>query len=232
MSYCTRIAAITLGFGLVLAPSGLAHAFTVSTPPPGTWNYNFTLGNGASFQMTMNGAFGTPGSNITGFGFTGSPNGYVSDPTIVTSGNNTYHYAESVQVPDGGFDQELIIQFDVASGDYSSTLDYTFVEPTSFWQTTGTPSFNTGDGEFISGYLGWSSSLANNSDGLSPGEVGEGANFAMYGTVPSDPPCTSCFIHITFTPLVVTTTPEPSTFTLLGTGVAAVFGVYRRRRLS
>jgi|GEM_PF-5422989 len=231
MSYCTRIAAITLGFGLALAPSALAHASTVGPSTPGTWNYIIALGNGASFHMTMSGAFGTPGSNITDFGFTGSPNGYVSDPTIVTSGNNTYHYEDSVQVTDGGFDQELIIQFDVASGDYSSTLDYTFVEPTSFWQTTGTPSFNTGDGEFISGYLGWNASLEDNSNGLVPGEVAEGANFAMYGTAPSDPPCLSCTITTTFTPSV-SAIPEPSTFTLLGTGVAAVLGVYRRRRLS
>ena len=228
MFYGTRIAAITLGLGLALAPSALAHASSVGTSPAGTWTYNINLGNGASFQMTMDGAFGTQGSNITGFSFIGSPNGYVSDPTITTTGNNTYHYESSVQVLDGGFDQELAIQFDIASGDYSGTLNYTFVEPTSFWENTGSSlSFNTGDGEFIFGLQGWT---APDGDGEFFGEVGEGANFATYGTLPSDPPCTSCTITTTFTPSVAPI-PKPSTFTLLGTGVAAVLGVYRRRRL-
>lgn len=233
MSYCTRIAAIMFGLGLAIAPSGLAHASTLGgNSGPGTWTYNIDLGSGASFHVTMDGVFGVTGTHITGYGFTGSPNGYVSDPFVVTTGGNTYHYEGSDPKQDGGFDQELAIQFDIASGDYSSTRDYTFIEPTSFWQTTGTLSFNTGDGEFIFGLQGWSSSLENNSDGQFFGEVGEGANFADYGITPSDPPCSSCFITTTFTPSVAPVIPEPSTFTLLGTGVAALFGVYRRRRLS
>jgi PEP-CTERM motif len=237
MSYCTRIAAIMLGFGLAIAPAGLAHASTLGgNAGPGTWTYNFNLGGGVSFEMTMDKAFGVLGGNITEFHWTGVPDGFVNDFNLVTSGNVTYQHGPDGNLPpDGGFDQEIVLQYDAGVGDDSTTLDYTFLEPTSFWQNTGSNlAFTTGDGEFVNDLEHWVGSPTV-ADNLFFGELGEGANFATYNNVPVpslalDPPCSSCFIDITFTPAVLTATPEPSTFTLLGTGVAAVFGVYRRRR--
>lgn len=227
MSYGTRIAAILLGFGLALAPLGLAHA---SPLPTGTYTYNISLPNGASFSLTQSGPFGEVGTTTLNTSFNGSPmDGYlVTGISSGTGDNSTW--------------SELQIQYAEPDAPGSNTaasiLSFTFAEPDSFWAQIGEFSFPDDGLTTYNGLL----YMNRNLDGswVDPtdiphdfidGPVNQGAYFATYtpsGPV-SDPLCTSCSVNIIFTPSVAPI-PEPSTFTLFGTGVAAVFGAYRRRR--
>jgi PEP-CTERM motif len=235
MSYGTRIAAVLFGLTLGLATSGLAHASTLGpTSPAGTYTYNISLGNGASLTLTQSGPLGQVGTSTLSTNFNGTPvDGYLVVPGGQSGTGDNATWTE--------------LQFQYAeptspgSNTAASILSYTITESDSFWAQTGETLFPA-DGVTTYGGLLY---LNLNMDGsfVDPddtaadfigGTVNQGAWFDTYtpsGPQPTDPPCTSCSVTVTFTP-AVSAVPEPSTMTLLGTGMAAIIGVYRRRRLS
>jgi hypothetical protein len=232
MSYGSRIAAVLVGLTLGLAPSGRAHASTIGpTSPAGTYTYNIDLGSGASFTLRQSGPLGDPGTTTLYSSFNNSPmDGYLITGTQSGTGDNAtwtelqFQYAE----PDGP-----------GSNIAASILSYTFTEPDSFWALTDATSFPD-DGSTYGGLLYLNENMdgsfvhpGNVSEDFVHGTVNQGAWFDTYtpGSSVPDPQCASCSISITFTP-AVSAIPEPSTMTLLGTGMVAVLGVYRRRRLS
>ena len=196
-----------------------AHAVYIVAPPPpppaGTYTYDFGLPNGASFTMTMTGAFGAPGSSNFSYNFSGTPDPAYAFALASVAGNTA--------TPDDVFDYELALQYNSTTTGYSNILVYTFVEPLSFWELAGSPAFTTGDGESIYGLQGTSAfDFATDTYIQFFGTVDEGAYYAYY----SDPPCTTCTVTTSFVPA----TPEPSSLALLSTGVAGMIGMYRRRR--
>ena len=229
MSYCTRIAAILFGLTLGLASSGSAHA-TVAVPT-GTYTYVFDVGNGASFTLTESGSVGIVGTTQLSSSFKGSPmEGYLSVPINSGTGDNAtwtelqFQYAEPTSP---------------GSNTAASILSYTFAEPDSFWAQTGKTSFPDNGVTTYAGLLYLNVNMdaswvdpGNPSVDFIDGTVNQGAWFGTYTPAgpATDPQCTSCSVTITFTPSV-SAVPEPSTMTLLGTGMAAIVGVYRRRRI-
>ena len=228
MSYGTRISAVLFGLTLGLASSGLAHA-SVATPT-GIYTYNISLPNGASFTMSNHGALGDLGSFATGWSYNGTPlAGYVppSDASIWFSGYNSTW-------------TELQIQWmlpDATDPNVADSVDsFTFTATDAFWRTTGSSSAFPDDGTMYNAIQLVTEGIDGSNGNPIFGNVEQGAFYTLYATpggvytAPgSDPAC--CTITTTFTPLV-SAIPEPSTMSLLGTGMVAIIGVYRRRRLS
>jgi hypothetical protein len=173
------------------------------------------------------------GTKTLSSSFNGSPmEGYFTGASSGTGDNATW--------------TELQFQYEEpispGSNTAASILSYTFAEPDSFWAQTSETSF-AADGVTTYGGLLY---LNQNVDGswVDPtntdidfidGTVNQGAWFDTYtpaGPKQPDPQCFECSISVTFTPSSVSAVPEPSTMTLLGTGMAAIIGAYRRRRLS
>lgn len=216
---------------LILAASAVLPCAALADSTPGTYTYTISLPNGASFTLMQSGPLGNVGTTTLSTSFNGSPmDGYLSVPITSGTGDNAtwtelqFQYAEPTSP---------------GSNTASSILSYTFTEPDSFWAVTGDTSFSN-DGTTYGGLLYLNVNMdgswvdpADPSVDFIDGTINQGAWFNTYtpGHSVPDPQCTSCSINITFTPLV-TAIPEPSTMTLLGTGMAAIVGVYRRRRLS
>ena len=214
MSYGTRIAAVLLGLALGLSLSGLAHASTVG--PTGTYTYDISLPNGASFTLTQSGPLGNVGTTTLSSSFNGSPMaGYLVTGLLSGTGDNTtwtelqFQYAEPTEP---------------GSNIAASILSYTFTEPDSFWARTDETSFDA-DGTTYGGLLYMNRNLDGSwvdPDDISvdfiDGTVNQGAWFDTYtpaGPQPPDPACTTCTITTTFTPAVVGAVPEPSSLVLL-----------------
>jgi hypothetical protein len=116
------------------------------------------------------------------------------------------------------YDSEIFAEFEDGSNDY---IAYTFIEPESFWDTAGTDlSFPVGD-TVTDAFLQWPDPALG-----TPvyGATTTGANYTTF----TDPPCTGCSIDIAATPYV-TPIPEPSSILLLGSGLAGLAGMIRRK---
>lgn len=110
-------------------------------------------------------------------------------------------------------DSEIMVQFVDSTNDY---LAFTFIEPDSFWATTGTNvTFPVGVDVYAL--------LKFPNIPTGPEQWGTTQEGAMYG----DPtPCTGCTVTTTATP---TATPEPASLLLFGSGLAGIAGFVRRK---
>jgi hypothetical protein len=223
---------ITCGKILILVVSAVlpCAALADNTSADGTYTYNISLPNGASFTLTQSAALGVVGSSSLDWSYNGTPiDGYVppSDGSIYFSGDN-------------GTWTELQIQWMLPDATDSNTADsvdsFTFTEPDTFWSTPGVYSMFPDDGTTYNAIQLVTENIDGSDGNPVFGTVEQGAFYNLYDTpggeyTPpgTDPPC--CSITTTFTPAVAAT-PEPSTITLLGTGMVVLLGVYRRRRLS
>ena len=189
-----------------------AHASSVTV-----YDYNYlitipSLDGGQSTQVNLQ-WIGAPlnGQGIGGGGsawVTGSPqSGYV---------NNLMAWTAALD--NGVWDSEIFVQFaDNANND----LAFWFIEPDSFWATVGTdlqfPAGNTVNNALLK----W----PNGSDPTTM-QWGDSAVGAYYG----DPsPCNGCTVDITRT-AEVSPVPEPATILLLGSGVAGMVRMIRRKK--
>jgi hypothetical protein len=171
-----------------------------------------SLTNGASgvtFNMEWVGA--PLNANGIGYGIYGGLNGSP------VSGYNLNSVVWTTASGNSGTDSEIFLQFKNDGGDL---LAYTFIEPNSFWATTGT-NLPFPLGESMNGLLKWPDS-GDNGVSMVWGPTQEGA---MYG----DPtPCDGCTVTISRQPEVAAT-PEPGSFLLLGSGLAGMVGFLRRK---
>lgn len=196
-----------------------AHASDIGST---TYDYYYTinipsldgLAPGATFDIEWLGAplnaEGIGGGTNTSL--TGSPqSGYnpYSDPWT-----SAYYFVNGSAV----FDSEILVEFKNDGGQY---LAYTFIEPDLFWATTGTNLPFPG-GPDVFGLL------KDEPTGLVWGSTQVGA---MYG----DPTrCAGCTITINAVPEVPInpgpgTTPEPGSLLLVGSGLAGLAGLVRRK---
>jgi hypothetical protein len=226
MSYGTRIAAVLLGLGFGFAHTGVALADTTT----GTYTYQIDISPTASFTITQSGPLGDPGTSSLGWSYNGTPTpGYVppSDAVFSTVGDNSTW--TELQI-------EWLLPASPGSNSASSIESFTFTAPDTFWAETGVNSFPA-DGSTTYYALLYSDENVDGSDnGPNPDHfdyINQGAYYGFYTPEgASDPQCTTCSVTTTFTPTVGGAVPEPSTMTLLGTGMVAIVGVFRRRRLS
>jgi hypothetical protein len=220
---------VMFGKILILAASAVLPC-TAFADTTGTYTYDISLPNGASFTLTQSGPLGNVGTQTLTFSFNGSPmEGYLSTETESGTGDNAtwtelqFQYAEPTSP---------------GSDTAASILSYTFAEPDSFWAQTGETSFPDDSVTTYGGLLYLNVNMGgsfvdpgNPSIDFIGGTINQGAWFDTYtpaGPAPPDPQCTSCTITTTFTPSSVT--PEPSSLVLLGSGATALLGAYRRRR--
>jgi hypothetical protein len=208
---------------LLAAAAAVPCAASASTVVQSGYTYTITLdgptGNTGTLTMNDDLPLGNPNGNNT-YSITGNPapdSSWAQDDTSFI-GNN-----DSSSDPTQNY-TEILIQWENA--DDTQLLAFTITEPDDFWAIQHFSGAFPGPAMgYPATYSGYSYDDAN---GLVPADVPVGAYYGQYvNDVGSDPPC--CSITTSYVP-PVNATPEPSTMTLLGTGGAAILGVYRRRR--